>query len=94
MIRTNHLGSIYFHDMATVKIAYGSENLTKLTGYRCLTCSWITRKDNMHRHLLLLTQAALSTLHSILNRISHFLNSCLNLIHTDEGIKVFQDIFY
>ena len=48
----------------------------------------------MHRHLLLLSEPTLCTLHGILNRVSHFLHRSLHLVHSDIGIQIFQDIFY
>ena len=80
--------------MTAVQIADGSKNLTKLTGDSGLTSTWVTSKDNMHRHLLLLAKSALSTLHGILNRVCHLLNSALNLVHTDIGVEILKDILH
>ena len=55
LIRTNHLCTVYLNNMSAVEISYGSKYLTKFSCYRSLTCSWITCKDDVHRHLLLFT---------------------------------------
>ena len=74
--------------MSAVQIAYGSKNLAQFTCYSRLTCSRITSQDDVHTHLLLFTQSSLSSLNTVLNRISDFTHSIFDLLHANEAVKV------
>ena len=78
--------------MSTVEVADSSQNLTQLTGDGGLACTRVTRQDDVHGHLLLLTQSTFCTLDTVLNSIGYLAHSTLHLIHADELIEVLQNI--
>ena len=92
LIGADHLGTVYLHHMAAVQITDGRQDLTQLTGDGGLTRARITSQDDVHRHLLLLTQAALGTLDAILYGVGNLADGTLHLVHTDELIQILQDI--
>ena len=94
LIGTHHLGTIHFNHMSAVEITDRSQYLAQLSGDGRLSRSGITRQDDMHRHLLLLSQAALCTMHGILHRIGHLTDGTLHLVHADVPVEVLQDILY
>ena len=78
--------------MTAVQIAHSSQDLSQLTGDGSLARARITCKDDMHPHLLLLTQSALLSLDAVLHRIGNLTHGTLHLIHADELIEILQDI--
>ena len=90
LIGTDHLGTVDFYHMTTVQITDGSQNLTQLTGNGGLTCTRITCQDDMHRHLLLLTQSTLLTLNGILYGVCYLTDGTLHLAHADEVVEILE----
>ena len=67
------------------------EYLTHLTGYRCLTCTWVTSKDEVHCHLLNISSA-----HSCALLHEHALYSeptdrILDAAHTNELFELVEN---
>ena len=92
LIRTHHLRTVYFHDMTTIKIADGSQYLSKFTSNCRLTSTGITRQDDVHTHLFLFSQATFRTLYAVLHSIGNLAHSTFHLIHADEEIKIFENL--
>ena len=92
MVGTHHLGTVHLHHMTTVKIADRSQDLSQFTGDGCLACSRVASKNDVHAHLLLLTQPAFCTLNTVLHGIGYLPNGTLHLIHANEMVKILQDI--
>ena len=92
LILTYHLGTINLDYVATIQIADGCKDFAQLTGDSGFTCTWVTCKNNVHRHFLLLAQSTLGALHSVLYRVGHLFYSGLYLVHTNVAVKILQDI--
>ena len=80
--------------MTAIQITDRCQYLTQLTGDGGLTSTRITGQDDMHRHLLLLAQAAFSTLHAVLHSISNLADGSLHLVHADVLVEILQDILH
>ena len=92
LIGTDHLRAVYLDHMTGVEIADGSQNLAKLACDSGLAGARITSQHDVHRHLLLLTKAALGTLHAVLHGKGNLPDGLLHLIHADKAIKVVENI--
>ena len=80
--------------MSAVEIANRRENLAKLTGDGSLSSTGITCQNDVHRHLLLLAQSALGTLHAVLHSIGDLTHGTLHLVHTDILVEILENILH
>ena len=78
--------------MTAIQIADGCQDFAQLTGNGGFTCTWVTSKNNVHRHFLLLAQSTLGALHGVLYRVGHLFYGGLNLVHTNVAVQIAQDI--
>ena len=92
LIGTDHLGTVHLYHMSTIQITDRREYLTQLSCYGRFTSTRISCQYDVHRHLLLLSQPALSTLKTVLYGIGYFADSTLHLVHTNKMVKVFKDV--